>query len=380
MKKDWEVKKLEEIVQVLDYLRKPITKKDRVEGIYPYYGATGILSYVHNFIFSEKLVLIGEDGAKWASGDNSSFIATGNYWVNNHAHVVRPNRNLVLDEWLVYFLNFNDLTPFITGMTVPKLNQEKMKSIPIVLPPLPEQHRIVSILDTCFEAIEKAKSNAERNLQNAKELFESYLNGVFENKGEGWEEKKLNEIGIAQTGTTPKTSEKENFGNYIPFVKPADIDFSGKGDIRYDNDGLSSEGLAKGRKMESGSILMVCIGATIGKVGFAEVDVSCNQQINSLTVKKEYEPKFFYFAMSSKSFQKRVLIEGKGAQATLPIINKSKWEKLSIKFPNSRKEQRIIVEKLEKLQGESKKLESIYNQKLNDLEELKKSVLQKAFS
>src|SRR5690606_40632686 len=81
----WEIKKLGEVVDVLDNLRKPITKRDRVEGEYPYYGATGILSYVHNYIFSEKLVLIGEDGAKWASGDNTSFIAEGKYWVNNHA-------------------------------------------------------------------------------------------------------------------------------------------------------------------------------------------------------------------------------------------------------------------------------------------------------
>lgn len=380
MKQGWEIRNLGEVVEVLDNLRKPITKRDRVEGEYPYYGATGILSYVHNFIFSEKLVLIGEDGAKWLSGDNTSFIAEGKYWVNNHAHVIRPIRKLILDEWIVYFLNFRDLTPFITGMTVPKLNQEKMRSIKIPLPPLPEQQRIVAILDEAFAAIAKAKANAEQNLKNAKELFESYLQGVIENKGEGWDERKLNEIGIAQTGTTPKTAEKENYSDFIPFIKPADVDFSGIGDIRYDNEGLSEIGLKKGRKMESGSILMVCIGATIGKVGYAERVVSCNQQINSLTVKKDFEPKFIYHAMTSREFQKKVLSEGKGAQATLPIINKSKWENLTISFPKSKTEQKIIAEKFDALQNETKKLEGIYNQKINDLEELKKSVLQKAFS
>ncbi len=74
---------------------------------------------------------------------------------------------------------------------------------------------------------------------------------------EGWEIKKLKEIGVAQTGTTPKTSEKENFGDFIPFIKPADVDFSGNGDIRYDNDGLSEIGLKKGRKMERGSTLFI---------------------------------------------------------------------------------------------------------------------------
>ncbi len=380
MKQGWVKKNLGEVVDVLDNLRKPITKRDRIEGEYPYYGATGILSYVHNYIFSEKLVLIGEDGAKWASGDNTSFIAEGKYWVNNHAHVIRPNRSIIIDEWIVYFLNFSDLTPFITGMTVPKLNQEKMRNIPIPLPPRPEQQHIVSILDECFAAIDKAKANAEQNLKNAKELFESYLQGVFEKKGDGWEERKVNEIGNAQTGTTPKTAEKENYGDFIPFVKPADVDFSGIGDIRYDNEGLSEIGLKKGRKMESGSILMVCIGATIGKVGIAEREVSCNQQINSLTVKKEFEPKFIYYAMTSKAFQEKVLLEGKGAQATLPIINKSKWENLTISFPKSKTEQKLFVEKFDALSTESQKLQEIYLNKIADLEELKKSILQKAFA
>jgi len=89
LQKGWEVKKLGDICEILDNLRKPITKRDRVEGDYPYYGATGILSYINDYLFSEKLVLIGEDGAKWYSGANSSFIVEGKYWVNNHAHVIR---------------------------------------------------------------------------------------------------------------------------------------------------------------------------------------------------------------------------------------------------------------------------------------------------
>ncbi len=255
-----------------------------------------------------------------------------------------------------------------------------LKQIEIPLPTLPEQQRIVSILDEAFAAIDKAKAHAEQNIKNAKELFESYLQGVLEKKGNGWEEQKVNKIGKAQTGTTPKTAEKENYGDFIPFIKPADVDFSGIGDIRYDNEGLSEIGLKKGRKMESGSILMVCIGASIGKVGFAEREVSCNQQINSLTVKKEFEPKFIYYAMTSKEFQDKVLLEGKGAQATLPIINKSKWENLTISFPKSKENQQIIVRQLDALQAETKRLEAIYQQKLLNLEELKKSILQKAFA
>ena len=125
---------------------------------------------------------------------------------------------------------------------------------------------------------------------------------------------------------------------------------------------------------------MVCIGATIGKVGFSEIEVSCNQQINSLTPKEEYEPKYIYYAMSSKSFQEKVISEGKGAQATLPIINKSKWENLSISIHLDKDEQRKYSIILDSLSAETKRIESIYQQKLTDLEELKKSILQKAFN
>lgn len=125
---------------------------------------------------------------------------------------------------------------------------------------------------------------------------------------------------------------------------------------------------------------MVCIGATIGKVGFTEIEVSCNQQINSLTPKEEYESKYIYYAMSSKSFQEKIVAEGKGAQATLPIINKSKWENLSISIHLDKNEQRKYSIALNALSTEAKHLESIYHQKLANLEELKKSILQKAFN
>ena len=298
--------------------------------------------------------------------------------------IIRFQQKEVLPEWFLFFSLSNEyqkeIIKQVTGATRQRISRKNLGLIEIPLPSLPEQQRIVVLLDEAFAAIAKAKANAEQNLNNAKDLFESYLQGVFEKKGDGWEEKMVNEIGNAQTGTTPKTVEKENYGDFIPFIKPADVDFSGIGDIRYDNEGLSEIGLKKGRKMESSSILMVCIGATIGKVGFAEKVVSCNQQINSLMVKREFEPKFIYYAMTSKEFQNKVLSEGKGAQATLPIINKSKWENLTISFPKSKTEQKLFVEKFDALQNETKKLERIYQDKINDLEELKKSILQKAFA
>jgi type I restriction enzyme M protein len=140
----WEVVELGEVCDILDNLRKPITKSDRKIGKYPYYGATGILDYVNDYIFEEKLVLIGEDGAKWRKGDKTAFIANGKYWVNNHAHVLRPDRSKLLDELLVELINLMDLSKYITGITVPKLNQGALKSIKISLPPLETQKQIIA--------------------------------------------------------------------------------------------------------------------------------------------------------------------------------------------------------------------------------------------
>jgi type I restriction enzyme S subunit len=338
--------------------------------------------YKENFdkykVYKDDLVVAMSGATTGKLGINKTSTV---FYLNQRVGKFLP-KGAILKTYLYYFLStkVEESLRIAAGAAQPNLSTEQINNFEIPLPPLPEQRRIVSILDKAFAAIEKAKANAEKNLKNARELFESYLQGVFEGKGEGWDEKRISEIGYAQTGTTPKTSNKENYGNYIPFIKPADVDFNKTGDIRYDNEGLSEIGLSNGRRIESLSVLMVCIGATIGKVGIANQPISCNQQINSLTVTKGFEPRFIYYAMTSKEFQTKIILEGKGAQATLPIINKSKWESLTIRYPKSKSEQKFLAEKFDALRNETKSLESIYQTKLKDLEELRKSILQKAFS
>jgi type I restriction enzyme S subunit len=376
MKEGWEIKKLDDVCEV-EYGTRVVRKRDGGT-IFPVYGGGGATFFMDTFNREDCMVV-----ARFAMSAQCTRFVEGKFFLNDSGLTVRPkNDKELLPDFLnlqILFLN-DHIYSLSRGTAQRNLDVPAFRNIKITFPKsLPEQQRIVSILDQAFAAIDKAKANAEQNLKNAKELFESYLQGVFEKKGDGWEERKVKDIGFAQTGTTPKTAEKENYGDFIPFIKPADVDFLGIGDIRYDNQGLSEIGLKKGRKMKSGSILMVCIGATIGKVGFTEREVSCNQQINSLTVKKEFEPKFIYYAMTSREFQGKVLLEGKGAQATLPIINKTKWENLTISFPKSLKEQQTIVRQLDALRAETQKLEAVYQKKIADLEELKKSILQKAF-
>jgi len=262
------------------------------------------------------------------------------------------------------------------GAVFASINKSEIAALPIIFAPLSEQQRIVSILDEAFDGIAIAKANAEKNLQNARALFESRLQTVFSQRGEGWVEKRLDQIGTTQTGSTPKTGDKANYGDFIPFVKPAD--FNKDGSLDYENDGLSKQGLEQSRKVAEGSVLMVCIGATIGKCGFCDRDVTTNQQINVLTPIKSVSHKFVYYQMLTEDFQRRVLLNS--AQATLPIINKSKWSSLDVWLPPTLTEQERIVAIFDVLTEETQRLEAIYQRKLDAIDALKKSLLDQAFN
>ncbi|MGC1861345.1 MAG: N-6 DNA methylase [Methylocystis sp.] len=153
----YEMVSLGEVVDILDSRRRPITREDREPGPYPYYGATGVLDYVKDYIFDEPLVLVGEDGAKWGVGERTAYQISGKTWVNNHAHVLRPKRDRVLDTYLIELLNEMDLSLYITGVTVPKLNQEKLRSIKIPLPPLDVQKDIVAEIEGYQKVIDGAR-------------------------------------------------------------------------------------------------------------------------------------------------------------------------------------------------------------------------------
>ena len=361
MRKGWEIKNLGEVVEVLDNLRKPITKKHRVEGVYPYYGATGILSYVHEYIFDERLILIGEDGAKWKSGDNTAFIAEGKYWVNNHAHAVRSVSQKVIDNWIVYYLNFSDLTSFITGMTVPKLNQEKMRSIPIPIPPLSEQQEIVSILDHAFESIERAKSNAEQNLKNAKELLKSYIVDIFQNGNSKWELKTLNTISEnLDSKRIPITKNVRSEGS-IPY-------YGASGIVDYVAEYLFNEELLC--VSEDGANLL----ARTYPIAYSISGKTwVNNHAHVLKFKDLDTQKFVEIFLNS------IKLDDYVSGMAQPKLNQTMLNKISIPYPTL-VEQKSIVNKIEMLSIETQKLEAIYQQKLNDLEELKNSILQKAFN
>ena len=143
----WKRVLLRDAVEFLDYLRKPVTKIDRTDGQYPYYGANGQQGTIDNFIFDEPLILLAEDGGNFGQeGRTVAYKIEGKCWVNNHAHVLRPKPNVDIN-FLLRHLEYYDVTPYITGTTRGKLTKDAASRIEIVLPPHPEQKRIAAILD-----------------------------------------------------------------------------------------------------------------------------------------------------------------------------------------------------------------------------------------
>ncbi|MDA8404212.1 MAG: restriction endonuclease subunit S [Desulfobacteraceae bacterium] len=153
-----------------------------------------------------------------------------------------------------------------------------------------------------------------------------------------WSWMKLGNLGETQTGTTPPSQQIENFGNFIPFIGPGDIN---KFYINYNNKGLSETGLSKGRLIKNNSILMVCIGGSIGKCAINSIDVTCNQQINTLTPYITETLKYIFYSVISPYFQ-LFIVEMAGGSAT-PIINKQKWSNIFIPLPPLAEQTRIVA-------------------------------------
>ena len=222
------IKPLGEVVDFLDNLRKPIKASDRVGGEYPYYGANGLQGFINDFIFDEPLVLLAEDGGHFGNPEKTiAYIAEGKYWVNNHAHVLKPKDGLDL-SFLCRVLENYDVSPFIKGATRAKLTKGDASTIPIPLPPLAEQKRIAAILD-------KADSLRRKN-QQAIQLADQFLRAVFlELFGDPVTNPKGFQLGTirdltesANYGTSAKASETEG---EFPILRMGNITYQGGWDF-----------------------------------------------------------------------------------------------------------------------------------------------------
>lgn len=181
---DWEWKKLADVVDILDSRRVPINAKERAtrQGDVPYYGATGQVGYIDDFIFDEELVLLGEDGAPFFDpSKQKAYVIRGKSWVNNHAHVLR-GKDGIQNVYIKHYLDHFDYHGYVTGTTRLKLNQGRMKEIPIPIAPKEQRERIVAEIEKQFSRLDEAVASLKRVTVNLKRYKAAVLKAAVEGK------------------------------------------------------------------------------------------------------------------------------------------------------------------------------------------------------
>ncbi|MCX6220818.1 MAG: restriction endonuclease subunit S [Bacteroidia bacterium] len=375
--KGWEIKKLGEVCEYLfaggDVPKDNSSKKETNIFRIPIFSNgekdKGLYGYTNVARVTKPSITISARGTI-----GYSEIRKESFYPAIRLIVVTPNTNILDLEFLKYVIGGIDFAH--SGSSIPQLTVPMIKEYPIPLPPLPEQLHIVSILDQTFAALAKAKENAQRNLQNAKELFESYLQGVFEKKGEGWKVKMLVEItshlGDGLHGT-PKYTEN---GDYY-FINGNNLN---NGVILY-KDGtkrVSVEEYNKYKKNLNNNTVLVSINGTLGNVAFYNNEkIILGKSACYFNLKEGVDKNFVKYVISSPYFLNYAHKEATGA--TIKNVSLKTMREFKVPLP-SLTDQETIVSKLNALSAETKRLEAIYQQKLLNLEEMKKSVLQKAFN
>lgn len=334
--------------------------------------------YDHKYEVKAGDFLIGMDGEfgcyEWKGGTAL---------LNQRVCRLQGFSNRLHPRFLFYGINkylkaIEDVTAYAT---VKHISSKQIENIEIPLPPLPEQQRIVAFLDEAFAAIAQAKAHAEQNLQNAKALFESYLQGVFASKGSAtgggeWEEKKLQDVarvfGRGKSKYRPRNWAGLYGGDY-PFIQTGDVRNANKFITNYSQT-YNDVGLAQSKLWNKGTIC-ITIAANIAETAILDFDACIPDSIIGFEVDdKKADLNFVYYLL--QSFKSELQKLGKGSAQD--NINLGTFENQYFPFPPLETQQ-TIVRQLDALRAETQRLEAVYRQKLEDLEELKKSVLAKAF-
>ena len=289
----FELRKLEDVCDILDHIRIPITSRDRKEGPYPYYGANGIQDYIDDYIFDDDLVLLAEDGGNFGSKEKPiAYRISGKTWVNNHAHVLKP-KNIIDVDYLCYSLMYYDVSGLVNGATRQKLTQSEMRKINIRYRSLEKQRQIVFKIKLISNIISSRKHQlCNLDLLVKSRFIEMFGDPVTNEKG--WVKVRLADKCCIITGNTPPRANEKYYGSYIEWIKSDNITSSMY--LTKAAEYLSEEGLAVGKKVESGSVLMTCIAGSlksIGNVAIADRPITFNQQINAV-VTNEQNTLFMY--------------------------------------------------------------------------------------
>ncbi|MBZ0298372.1 MAG: restriction endonuclease subunit S, partial [Anaerolineae bacterium] len=233
---DWQEVQLGDVIEVFDNQRIPLSSMERQkrQGAYPYYGASGIIDYIDDYIFEGRYILVAEDGENLNSRKLPvAFFATGKFWVNNHAHIIRAKKDVADDYFLVAWFAQADISGYITGTAQPKLSQANLKAIKLRLPNPENQRRIAAVLSAYDDLIENNTRRIKLLEQAAHDLYREWF-VYFRFPGhesvrmvesgteygaipEGWEVKPIGEAMETTGGGTPSTNNPEYWedGNII---------------------------------------------------------------------------------------------------------------------------------------------------------------------
>lgn len=398
----WEVKKLGDVCVFENGDRGknyPSRSKYVDEGI-PFVNAghldnNGINTRKLNYISKRNYDLLSR--GKFKEGDilfclrgtlgKFGIVQNGLYGAIASSLVIVRTKNDVLKEFLVYYFLSSTCKQMIEdlkgGTAQPNLGAKDLFNFKISVPPLLVQKQIVSILDEAFEKILKAKENSERNLKNAKDVFEGYLESVFENKGEGWEERKLGQITTKiGSGATPRGGKKSYKTEGISLVRSMNVH-----DRKFKEKNLAfiDKNQAKDLSnvtLQNEDVLLNITGASVARCCVLPkkyLPARVNQHVSIIRPKSDVmHSQFLNLLLTSKNYKDQLLNIGEQG-ATRQAITKVQLQNFLIRLP-SLKEQKKIIDKSTLFSEKTNKLESIYTQKLSSLEELKKSILQKAFN
>jgi type I restriction enzyme S subunit len=374
MKAGWQSKKLGEIIS-LEYGKALPDGKRVQDGLYPAYGANGIKDRTNEYLVDCPTIVVGRKGS---AGEIK--LTEGKIWALDVTYYTVFDEKKLNIMFLYYLLSTLELTKLAKGVK-PGINRNDVYAIDVAFPPLPEQQRIVSILDEAFEGISTAVENAEQNLINAREFFEAFRESAFQSDSRDWSHCQLGEMASFRNGINFSKSSKgvsikiigvSDFQNsfWAPFDTLDSVIIDGKlpvsdlvkeGDIFFVRSNGNPELI--GRCLLAGEVLEDTTHS-----GF-----TIRARLHTSTLTPQYLCNF----LKSKRTRKKMVDGGNGVN--IKSLNQTTLSTLVIPVP-SLNEQQTIVSKLDALSEETQRLESIYQQKIADLDELKKSILHQAFS
>ena len=258
----FELRKLEDVCDILDHMRIPITSRDRKEGPYPYYGANGIQDYIDDFIFDDELVLLAEDGGNFGSKEKPiAYRISGKTWVNNHAHVLKP-KNIIDIDYLCYSLMYYDVSGLVNGATRQKLTQSEMRKINIRYRSLEKQRQMVFKIKLISNII----SSREHQLSNLNLLVKSRFIEMFgdiSTNTKGWNQVPLGELCDISRGGSPRPIN--NFlGGTVPWIKIGDATDGDNIYLTKTKEHIIEDGVKKSHLVKKGSLIFANCGVSLG--------------------------------------------------------------------------------------------------------------------